>query len=104
MNQAKDKAGRRFRLLDALFLAMTLAPPLLGMAVLLLLLGMAVRGTCRRCLMILLFLLALAAFPHRDLTMFALGGLAVWCLMPGRDSGKKGRLRLFYDDSFRQPL
>ena len=32
MNQAKDKAGRRFRLLDALFLAMTLAPPLLGMA------------------------------------------------------------------------
>lgn len=54
------------------------------------LLGMAVRGTCRRCLMILLFLLALAAFPHRDLTMFALGGLAVWCLMPGRDSGKKG--------------
>ena len=57
---------------------------------LLLLLGMAVRGTCRRCLMILLFLLALAAFPHRDLTMFALGGLAVWCLMPGRDSGKKG--------------
>lgn len=65
-------------------------PPLLGMAVLLLLLGMAVRGTCRRCLMILLFLLALAAFPHHDLTMFALGGLAVWCLMPGRDSGKKG--------------
>ena len=65
-------------------------PPLLGMAVLLLLLGMVVRGTCRRCLMILLFLLALAAFPHRDLTMFALGGLAVWCLMPGRDSGKKG--------------
>ena len=65
-------------------------PPLLGMAVLLLLLGMTVRGTCRRCLMILLFLLALAAFPHRDLTMFALGGLAVWCLMPGRDSGKKG--------------
>ncbi|WP_303927848.1 hypothetical protein, partial [Desulfovibrio piger] len=34
--------------------------------------------------------LSLAAFPHRDLTMFALGGLAVWCLMPGRDSGKKG--------------
>lgn len=32
MNQAKDKAGWRFRLLDALFLAMTLAPPLLGMA------------------------------------------------------------------------
>ena len=60
-------------------------PPLLGIAVLLLLLRMAVRGTCRLCLLGILILLALAAFPHRDLTLFALGGLAVWCLMPGRD-------------------
>ena len=53
------------------------------------LLRMAVRGTCRLCLLGILILLALAAFPHRDLTLFALGGLAVWCLMPGRDPKEK---------------
>ena len=37
----------------------------------------------------ILILLALAAFPHRDLTLFALGGLAVWCLMPGRNPKEK---------------
>ena len=63
-------------------------PPLLGITVLLLLLRMAIRGTCRLCLMAILILLALAAFPHRDLTMFALGGLAVWCLMPRQDPEK----------------
>ena len=36
-----------------------------------------------------LLLLALAAFPHHDLTMFALGGIAVWCLMPERDPKEK---------------
>ena len=50
---------------------------------------MAVRGACRLCLLGILILLALAAFPHRDLTLFALGGLAVWCLMPGRDPKEK---------------
>ena len=50
---------------------------------------MAVRGACRLCLLVILILLALAAFPHRDLTLFALGGLAVWCLMPGRDPKEK---------------
>ena len=64
-------------------------PPLLGIAVLLLLLRLAVRGACRLCLLGILLLLALAAFPHRDLTLFALGGLAVWCLMPGRDPKEK---------------
>lgn len=64
-------------------------PPLLGIAALLLLLRMAVRGTCRLCLLGILILLALAAFPHRDLTLFALGGLAVWCLMPGWDPKEK---------------
>ena len=64
-------------------------PPLLGITALLLLLRMAVRGACRLCLLGILILLALAAFPHRDLTMFALGGLAVWCLMPGRDPKEK---------------
>lgn len=59
-------------------------PPLLGIAVLLLLLRTVVRGACRLCLLVILMLLALAAFPHRDLTIFALGGLAVWCLMPER--------------------
>ena len=49
-------------------------PPLLGIAALLLLLRMAVRGACRLCLLGILILLALAAFPHRDLTLFALGG------------------------------
>ena len=63
--------------------------PLLGIAVLLLLLRLAVRGACRLCLLGILLLLALAAFPHRDLTLFALGGLAVWCLMPGRDPKEK---------------
>ena len=43
----------------------------------------------RLCLLGILILLALAAFPHRDLTLFALGGLAVWCLMPGRDPKEK---------------
>ena len=57
--------------------------------VLLLLLRLAVRGACRLCLLGILLLLALAAFPHRDLTLFALGGLAVWCLMPGRDPKEK---------------
>ena len=46
-------------------------PPLLGIAVLLLFLRMAVRGACRLCLLGILILLALAAFPHRDLTLFA---------------------------------
>ena len=64
-------------------------PPLLGIAVLLLLLRMAVRGTCRLCLLGILILLALAAFPHRDLTLFALGGLAGWWLMPVREPPKK---------------
>ena len=64
-------------------------PPLLGITALLLLLRMAVRGACRLCLLGILILLALAAFPHRDLTLFALGGLAVWCLMPGRNPKEK---------------
>ena len=41
------------------------------------------------CLLAILLLLALAAFPHHDLTMFALGGIAVWCLMPERDPKEK---------------
>ena len=38
-------------------------PPLLGITALLLLLRMAVRGACRLCLLGILILLALAAFP-----------------------------------------
>lgn len=64
-------------------------PPLLGIAALLLLLRMVTRGACRLWLLAILLLLALAAFPHHDLTMFALGGIAVWCLMPERDSKEK---------------
>ena len=60
-------------------------PPLLGIAVLLLLLRLAVRGACRLCLLGILLLLALAAFPHRDLTLFALGG----CLVPDAGAGSK---------------
>lgn len=64
-------------------------PPLLGIAAFLLLLRMVPGGACRLCLLAILLLLALAAFPHHDLTMFALGGIAVWCLMPERDPKEK---------------
>ena len=50
---------------------------------------MVTRGACRLCLLAILLLLALAAFPHHDLTMFALGGIAIWCLMPERDPKEK---------------
>ena len=58
-------------------------PPLLGLMLLLLLLRILLRGTFRLWLLPVLLLLALAAFPHRDLVLLALGGLAVWCLLPG---------------------
>lgn len=58
-------------------------PALLGLMLLLLLLRILLRGTFRLWLLPVLLLLVLAAFPHRDLVLFALGGLAVWCLLPG---------------------
>lgn len=64
-------------------------PPLLGIAAFLLLLRLVWRGASRLWLLPILFLLALAAFPHRDLTMFALGGMAVFCLMPRRSAHEK---------------